>query len=88
MADGDFNYLTKRTAFDKILCGKAFNIAKNAKYDGYQCGVLSVAYKFFEKKFLVVVLKMGISAAKTYLKNYTNQLLEIKKNNNKYTRLL
>ena len=28
--------LTKRTASDKILCGKAFNIAKNPKNNGYQ----------------------------------------------------
>ena len=31
MAYGD---LTRRTASDKILCDKAFNIAKNPKYDG------------------------------------------------------
>ena len=28
--------LTKRTVADKILRDKAFNIAKDAKYDGYQ----------------------------------------------------
>ena len=41
---------TRRTASDKILCYKAFNIAKNAKYDGYQCGIASVVYKLFDKK--------------------------------------
>ena len=35
MAYGDFKDLTRRTAFDKILCDKAFNIAKTPKYDGY-----------------------------------------------------
>ena len=25
----------RRTATDKVLCNKAFNIAKNPKYDGY-----------------------------------------------------
>ena len=35
MAYGDFKYLTKRTASDKILGDKAFNIAENSKYDGY-----------------------------------------------------
>ena len=30
--------------------GKAFNIAKNPKYDGYQKGLASMVYKFFEKK--------------------------------------
>ena len=36
MADGDFKDLTRRTAFDKILRDKAFNIAKSTIYDGYQ----------------------------------------------------
>ena len=36
MVYGDFKNLTRRTAFDKILRDKAFNIAKNPKYDGYQ----------------------------------------------------
>ena len=36
MAYGDFKDLAKRTASDKILREKAFNIAKNPKYDGYQ----------------------------------------------------
>ena len=29
---------------------KAFNFAKNSKYDGCQRGVASVVYKFFDKK--------------------------------------
>ena len=29
---------------------KAFNIAKNLKYDGYQRGLTLMAYKFFDKK--------------------------------------
>ena len=29
---------------------KAFNIAKNHKYDGYQRGLTSMVYKFFDKK--------------------------------------
>ena len=35
MAYGDFKDLAKRTAADKVLRGKAFNIAKDPKYDGY-----------------------------------------------------
>ena len=35
MAYGDFTGLTRRTASDKILRDKTFNIAKNSKYDGY-----------------------------------------------------
>ena len=29
---------------------KAFNIAKSPKYDGYQRGLASMVYKFFDKK--------------------------------------
>ena len=47
---GDFKDLTRRTASDKILPYKAFNIAKNPKYDGYQHGLASMVYKFFDKK--------------------------------------
>ena len=43
-----------------MLHDKVFNIAKNAKYDGYQCGLALMLYKFFYKKLLVVVLKMKI----------------------------
>ena len=50
MAYGDFKDLTKRTTSDKILCDKAFNIAKNPKYDGYKRGLASMVYKFFDKK--------------------------------------
>ena len=49
MAYGDFKDLKRRTASDKILRDKAFNIAKNPKCDGYQRGLASVVYKFFEK---------------------------------------
>ena len=35
MAYGDFRDLKKRAASNKILTDKAFNIAKNSKYDGY-----------------------------------------------------
>ena len=61
MAYGDFKDLTRGTASDKILHDKAFNITKNLKYDGYQRGLASMVYKFFDKKnLLVVVLKMKL----------------------------
>ena len=50
MAYGDFKDLAKRTTADKDLRDKAFNIAKNPKYDGYQRGLASMVYKFFDKK--------------------------------------
>ena len=51
MAYGDFKGLSRRTASDKSLRDKAFNIAKNRKYEGYQRGLASIIYKFFNKKF-------------------------------------
>ena len=50
MAYGDFKDLARRTASDKVLRDKAFNIAKNPKYDGYQRGLASMVYKVFDKK--------------------------------------
>ena len=42
MVDGDFKDLNRRTISDKVLRDKAFNIAKNSKYDGYQRGLASI----------------------------------------------
>ena len=50
MAYGDFKYLTRRTASDKILHCKAFGVDENPKYDGYQRRLVSMLYKFFDKK--------------------------------------
>ena len=50
MAFGDFKDLARRTASDKVLKDKAFNIAKNLKYDEYQRGLASMVYKYFDKK--------------------------------------
>ena len=46
----DFKDLTRRTAFDKILRDKTFNIAKNPNYDDCQRGIASMVYNFFDKK--------------------------------------
>ena len=50
MAYGKSEDLRKRTQSDKVLRDKAFKIAKNSKYDGYQRGLASIVYKFFDKK--------------------------------------
>ena len=60
MACGDFKGLAKRTTSDRVLRDKAFNIAKNPKYDGYQRGLGFI--KFLIKKSLqVVVLIMRLN---------------------------
>ena len=50
MAYGDFKDLARRTASNKVLINKAFNIAKNPKYDGYQRGLASMVCTFFDLK--------------------------------------
>ena len=50
MAYGDFKDLAKRTAADKVLRDREFNIAKDPRYDGYQRVLASMVYKFFDKK--------------------------------------
>ena len=42
MAYEDFKGLPRRTASDKVLHDKAFNVAKNLKYHGYQSGLASM----------------------------------------------
>ena len=49
-AYSDSKDLTKRTIADKNLKNRAFDIAKDPKYDGYQRGLASMVYKFFDSK--------------------------------------
>ena len=48
MAYGDFKDLFRRTTADKALRDKAFNIAKNPKYDGYHRGLGQMVYERFD----------------------------------------
>ena len=50
MGYGNFKDLARRTAADKSLRDKAFNIAKDPKYDGYQRRIGSMFYNFFDRK--------------------------------------
>ena len=51
MAYGDFKYLNRRIFAEKVLIYKAFNIAKDKKYDGYQPGLVLMVYNFLIKNF-------------------------------------
>ena len=62
MAYGDFKDLTRRTASDKILRDKVFNIAKNQKYDGNQRGLLQWFIHFFNKKISSGAIKNEIKS--------------------------
>ena len=79
-AYSDSKDLTKRTVADKILKNKAFDIAKDPKYDGYQRGLASMVYKCLMKNLqegvqstLILNLRLKIS---NWLKNFINLLLE------------
>ena len=57
-AYADHKDLINRTKADEVLRDKAYNIASNPKYGGYQRGLASMVYKIFDKK------SMGSGTAK------------------------
>ena len=63
MAFGKTKDLVKRTQSDKVLKDKAFKIASNPKYDGYQRGLASMVYKFFDKKSALLNKSTGSGIA-------------------------
>ena len=60
-AYADHKDLINRTEADKVLRDKAHDIASNPEYDGYQRGLASMVYKFFDKKST----GSGITAARS-----------------------
>ena len=50
LAYGKSKDLVKKTQSDNVLRDKGFKIASDPKYDGYQRGLASMFYKFFDKK--------------------------------------
>ena len=83
MPYGDFKDLARRTAADKVLRDKAFNIAKDPKYDRYQRGLASKVYKCFDKKPLHLQINLLLAKVlnpylkmSNYLKNFIYLLLE------------
>ena len=55
IAHGDFKDLVRRTASDKVLRDKAFNIAKNPKYDRYQRGLWFISFLIKSQKEVVLI---------------------------------
>ena len=49
MAYGKSKDLIKRTQSGKVFKDKAFKIASNPKCDGYERGLPSMVYRFFDK---------------------------------------
>ena len=50
MAYGKIKYLVKRTQSDKVLNDRAFKSVSDPNYVGYQKGLASMVYIFFDKK--------------------------------------
>ena len=67
-AYADHKDLINRTKSDKVLRDKAYNIAINPEYDGYQRGLASMVYRFFNKK------SMGSRIAKDSFLILANEL--------------
>ena len=62
---GDFKDSPTRTASDKVIHDKVFNIVKYTKCHGCQRGLSSMVYKFFARKSnLVVLLKVKLCQTK------------------------
>ena len=55
MAYNKYKDLKGRTQSDIVLTKKAFKIAIDPKYNGYERGLTSMVYKFFDKKSREVV---------------------------------
>ena len=66
MVHGDFKDLKRRIFSDKVLRDKTFNIAGDPKYDGYQRGLASMVYNFFDKT------SMGSGVANNDIKKIFN----------------
>ena len=75
MAFGDFKDLKRRTDSDKILRDKVFNIAKNPKYHGYQRGIASMVYKFFDKKSTGSVINIPLEFNEQLAKELHKQII-------------
>ena len=76
IALGDFKDLVRGTASYKVLKDKACNIAKNPNYNGYQRGLASMVYKFFDKKSALHTDKSAAgSAVNIHANNKTLQRL-------------
>ena len=74
MAYGKSKDLIKRTQSDKVLKDKAFKIASDPKYDGYERGLASTVYKFFDKTLVEVVSLMNKII--NWQRSFINQLFK------------
>ena len=80
MAYGKSKDLIKRTQSDQVLKDKAFKIASNPNYDGYQRGLASMVYSFLIKNPLLLInlkeVVLLMNQIINWQMNFINQLLE------------
>ena len=82
MAYRDFKDLAKKTASDNVLRGKAFNLAKNPKYDRYQKGLAFMLISFLKNNLLYLqinllqVAVLNLCQINNLQMNYINQFLK------------
>ena len=67
MAYGKSKDVTKRAHSNNVLRDKVFKIASGPKYDGYQRELASMVYKFFDKKFVVLMLNQIINSRVNFI---------------------
>ena len=71
MAYGDF---PRRTASSKVLCYKAFSIAKSSKNDGYLNGLGSMVWKISDNKSFSLGDKSAFARARPQTKQNMSRL--------------
>ena len=72
MTYGSYKELVKRT--ESVFRDKAFQIASDPKYDGYERGLASIVYKFFDRK------SVGSGAKSMPNQQLTNEKIKKAKN--------
>ena len=75
MSYGDFKDWSRRTFDDKLLRDKAFNIAKDPKYDGYQRGLTSIINNYLDKKASVCGTKSENISNKELAKEFHKPII-------------
>ena len=75
MAYGKSKDLAKRPQSHKILRDKAFKTVSDLKCDGYQRGLASMVYKFFDKSLVDVVLLLPNQIISLQM-DFTSRLLK------------
>ena len=72
-----FKDLPGRIAFDKVLCNKAFNIARKPKYDRYQSGLVSMVYNFLKSSTANTWATHALSETLSTQKKFAYEIVKV-----------